>query len=994
MRISRVVPFAVAFFLSVGCSGSDNTGPVAVVSSVKVSPTSSSIKIGESQPYFADVTVSNNGSTSVTWNSSSPSVATVSSQGIVTAVGVGTSTIRATSTLNSSISGSATVDVTPLRSVTVTPAATAIFTGDQRTLTADVQLDAGANRAVTWRTSASTIVAVSQAGVVTGIAPGTAIITAVSVADTTLRGTASVTVAPSVRSVVVTPATASLFIGGTQPLAAAVVTEGGLAQTVNWRTSNASVATVSASGVVTAVALGQATITALSTVDTTKRASSAITVSSRPLTVSIVQRNLGVEPGASTQLTVNVAADPGVSTAVNWSSSATSVATISSSGLLTGIGAGSAIITAISQADATRRDTVTVSVVPRLAASWSSSQIGGALTEDIYSIAAFSSTSAFASNGFGDVYRWDGSSWTISARGASFGTQFISLSGTSNSNILAVGTNGVIARFNGSAWTTMTSGTSSTLSNVYMESDTSAFAVGVNGTVLKLSASNWTPLSSGVTDTLDGVWSMNGTAFVVGRNAVLLRYDGTAFVRQSIATAEDFYAVRGTALNNVVAVGSAGTIARFDGTAWSLVNSTGLSNSLYDIVPGASNRYFLAGNDGLFSLDDTTVSMVSMPYTPQLFSLSVDGANFLWTGGQRGYVSRATTAGNSTTFTTNNLAPDLLDVWTTAANNSWTVGEFGFIYRWNGTTWTRQSTPTTRTIVSVWGANASDAFAGGDGGIMLRWNGTVWTSMSFPSSATVLAIWGSASNNVYASTAAGEILRFNGTAWAYSNVVANSLWTIFGASPSDVYAAGTQGFITRYNGTAWGVLPAPSGGLITGVWMSGSNNVLAVGTDATNSVGAAFRFNGTSWQTLATGGTNVLTSVWGPSVSDVYATGERGTILRFNGTNFQTMQTGTTSLLWSVSGSPNGDGGAFAVGINGTIVTGRNGSAIVSGSNGRTYAPVPAGSLDPSSAAMANRARGSSLPTGAARRSRTRTAPATRANPRVNPARGRPLPQR
>ena len=102
-------------------------------------------------------------------------------------------TIRATSTVNSAISGTATVEVTPLRSVTVTPNTTTIFTGEQRPLTANVQLEAGASQAVTWRTSASTIVAVSQAGVVTAVAPGTAIITAISVADTTLRGTASVT---------------------------------------------------------------------------------------------------------------------------------------------------------------------------------------------------------------------------------------------------------------------------------------------------------------------------------------------------------------------------------------------------------------------------------------------------------------------------------------------------------------------------------------------------------------------------------------------------------------------------------------------------------------------------------------------------------------------------------------------------------------------------------------------------------------------------------
>ena len=226
-----------------------------------------------------------------------------------------------------------------------------------------------------------------------------------------------------------------------------------------------------------------------------------------------------------------------------------------------------------------------------------------------------------------------------------------------------------------------------------------------------------------------------------------------------------------------------------------------------------------------------------------------------------------------------------------------------------------------------------------------------------PSSATVLALWGSASNNVYASTSGGEILKFNGTTWAYANVVSNSLWTIFGAAASDIYAAGTQGFVTRYNGTAWAVLPAPAAGLVTGIWMSGLTNVLAVGTDPSGLSGAASRFNGTAWQSLSPGTNRVLTSIWGPSVSDVYVTGDQGTLLRFNGTTFQTQTTGTTALLWAVSGSPNGVGGAFAVGINGTIVTGSSGAAFAGLSGSTAFGPQRASSLDPSAAAMTSRMR-------------------------------------
>ena len=953
--------------VAASCSG-DGTAPKPIpsVRSVQVTPPAASIRVGDTQALTSVVDVLNGASTTVTWTTESPAVATVSSQGIVTGVAAGTAIVRATSTADTRVSGTSTITVAAIRSVTITPATNSIATGEQRTLAVNVQLDAGLTRTVTWRSSAPAVVSVTQTGVVTGVSLGTSTITAVAVADTSVSGSATVIVAPSVRSVVVTPAAASLFINGTQALTATVAADAGVAQTVGWRTNNPTIATVSAAGVVTALAVGQASITAVSSVDSTKRASSAITVNPRPLIVAIVQRNVGVNPGTSTQLTVNVSADPNVNAAVNWTSSVASVATVSSTGLVAGVSIGTTLVTATSQFDATKRDTVTVSVVPRLAASWSSSRLGGALFEDILSVAAFGANSAFAVNVFGDIYRWDGTAWALSTRGSTFGTQFVALHGSGSSNILAVGTGGAIARLNGTAWSRMTSGTTRDLASVFMESATSAFAVGASGTVLRLAGTTWSTLASGSTASLNGVWALAGQAVIAGNGGELLRYDGATFARQTVATTEDLFAVGGTVQNSLVVVGSAGTVLRFDGTTWTLVNSNGVTGDLFAVVPGAANRLYLAGDNGLVSLDGTAIAAVNTPYAPRMYALSVDANGVLWTGGQRGFVQRGTTSGNSTGFETLNLAPDLLDVWSTAANSAWSVGEFGFIYRWNGAGWTRQTTPTTATLTTVWAASESDAFAGGDNGVVLRWNGTSWSTMTFPSAASILSMWGTSNSNVYAATTSGEVVRYNGTAWTLVATTPNALWAVFGASPSDVYASGESGTVLRFNGTTWSPLAAPSTATLAGVWMSGSDNVLAFGADASGATGVAYRFNGTSWQTLSVGTTRLLTSVWGPSVSDVYATGDAGILLRFDGASWVTMPTGTTDLLWSLSGAPNGVGGAFAVGYNGTIVAGASAGGMVTSVLG---APAR-GSLEPSAAARASRVSGRALPTGAARRLR------------------------
>ena len=86
--------------------------------------------------------------------------------------------------------------------------------------------------------------------------------------------------APGVARVVVSPASLRLDLNGTKSstLTASVAASGGAATTVTWTSSNAAVATVNASGMVTAIAVGNATITATSTVDGTKKGMCSINV--------------------------------------------------------------------------------------------------------------------------------------------------------------------------------------------------------------------------------------------------------------------------------------------------------------------------------------------------------------------------------------------------------------------------------------------------------------------------------------------------------------------------------------------------------------------------------------------------------------------------------------------------------------------------------------------------------------------------------------------
>ncbi len=953
LSLRRVRIAALVMLAACGDGPGNTAGPPTQpsVRGVAVTPTVATIRVGESQALSAAVDVLNGAGTTVTWSSESPTVASVGSTGLVTALGVGSATIRATSVADTRVSGTAVITVQPTREISVTPSTVSLGTGQSQTLQATVQLDPGLPTTVTWRTSAATIATVSAGGVVAGVAQGTATITAVAVGDTTLRATVSVTVVPVVRAVAVSPTTASLFINLTQQLTATVTADAGAVQTVTWRSSNPAAATVSATGLVTAVALGSSTVTALSTADTTRRASSTITVAPRAISVSIAQRNIGVNPGTSTTLTVAVAADPGVNTGVTWSSSASGVASINAQGVVTAVSLGSTLITATSVADATKSDTVTLNVVPRLATSWSTSRLGGALRDDLPSIVAFSATNVFAVDLQGDIYQWNGTTWTLSLSNTS---DYIALHGSSATNVIAVGTNGAIARYNGTDWSVMTSGSTQTLNAVWVESPSVAWAAGNNGTVLRLSSNVWSTETTNSTQTLNGVWGGENVVYAVGANTTVLRREGSTWSRVTVPSSEQLYGVHGNSANDVVIVGSNGTLLRWNGTTWSVLGVGGLSGNLYQVSGSTANggRRYLVGDGGVAQLNGVTASVVSTPYAPQLFGVSVDATGTAWASGERGAVLRSADGGGAV-WTTNNLAPDLLDVWTVASDLGFAVGEFGFVYRWNGSTWTKVSVPTQATLTSVWATTTGEAFVGGESGTMLRLSGGVWASMSFPSASTVSALWGTTGSNVYATTMSGEILRYNGSAWTLLTTATSPLWALYGASAADVYAAGQDGAVWKLNGNVFTALPAPTAGTLAGVWLTGATSVFTAGLNPAGSAGVAYRYNGSAWSSLEPGASPVLTALWGPSVFDLYATGDSGTILRFNGNSWTSMASGTTDLLWSVSGAPNATSG-FAVGINSTIVTANGPNAFRAAARTAPDARAP-GSLEPSASAQLRR---------------------------------------
>jgi hypothetical protein len=338
--------------------------------------------------------------------------------------------------------------------------------------------------------------------------------------------------------------------------------------------------------------------------------------------------------------------------------------------------------------------------------------------------------------------------------------------------------------------------------------------------------------------------------------------------------------------------------------------------------------------------------------------VALDAAAIPWTGGQRGVVMRGTGGG----ATTLNLAPDLRDVWAATATAAWAVGELGSIYRWNGTSWSRDATPTTATLHAVWAAGPGDAFAGGTNGTLLRWTGGSWSAMTFPGTGTVSALWGSSAGNVVATTSTGDVLIYNGSSWRVAQTVPAALWSVWGSTPTALVVSGEGGAVQEQAGTTWTPVTPPATATLAGSWSAGPGDLWVVGAGGDGSTGVAFHRTGGDWSPMAVGTTVPLTAIWGPGQGDLYAVGADGVLLRFNGSSWGAMATGTADLLWSVSGVPGVAGSGVAVGFNTTVVRGTGMGALRAGE--RVDAPLAGGIRDP---LPGTRLLRQPLPSGAAR---------------------------
>jgi uncharacterized protein YjdB len=334
------------------------------VASVFVSPSSVALTTGQTTQLVAS-TYDVNGNTitgrNISWSSSDANIATVNGSGLVTTVAAGKVDITANAegrksivpvTVTAPTSGTGSTAV--VASVAVSLNAPTLVAGQSTQATATLKDANGTvltGRSIVWTSSDVTVASVNATGLVTALKSGAVTITATSDGKSgaaSLVIAASTTVAP-VAAVALSVAS-SINVGATAQATVTLTDDQGhvlTGRTIAYVSSDPGIISVSTTGLVTATKGGSVTITASSE---GKSASAVVTsVAPKPtprsITLSINASTINIGELAQATAVVKDANGATISgVPVTWSSSPSAVATVSSTGMAAGMGAGTAMI--------------------------------------------------------------------------------------------------------------------------------------------------------------------------------------------------------------------------------------------------------------------------------------------------------------------------------------------------------------------------------------------------------------------------------------------------------------------------------------------------------------------------------------------------------------------------------------------------------------------------------------------------------------------------
>ncbi len=363
----------------------------ATLVSVAVSPSGADFVNGTTQKFSLIGTFSDGStqdlSSAANWQSSNPAVATISNTGLATGTGVGTVQLSGTFDGQTATTSPSQVTSANLVSIAIQPSSASFANGTSQQFTVIGTFSDGTTEDLTssaaFQSSNPAVVNISSTGLGQGVGTGSAQITVTADGQTVTTGTVQVTPATLV-SISITPSNPHFASGTTQQfLATGTFSDGttqNLTSLVTWSSSMPSVATINQSGVAESDMTGATQFSAryqgvtgtTGTIQVTQTTLVSFTISPTSATIA---------KGTAQQFTATGTFSDGstedLTSQVSWTSSNGNVLTINSAGLATGVGSGSAQVSATygGQTNTTNAIQVTVATLMSVAVTPASASL-------------------------------------------------------------------------------------------------------------------------------------------------------------------------------------------------------------------------------------------------------------------------------------------------------------------------------------------------------------------------------------------------------------------------------------------------------------------------------------------------------------------------------------------------------------------------------------------------------------------------------------------
>jgi hypothetical protein len=455
---------------------------------------------------------------------------------------------------------------------------------------------------------------------------------------------------------------------------------------------------------------------------------------------------------------------------------------------------------------------------------------------DLYGIWGTGPDDIYAVGGGGEIHHFDGSGWTLEFSMPAHDLKAIS--GLSAQCIYAAGNKNTVLRKNGTEWIICdTPGENWDSYDCVSVASADHVFIGGYGMLLHYDGGSEWVTDDSPASRIHSIRSFSeNEAFAVSDSGEVYSWNGAAWSAVSTSTLEHMRTSCIISTSDILSGGCFGAMYRWNGGGWSAVSEP-FGCVFYDVFAIDWNCVYAASSIGIMKFNGYGWECLDIPGTedwPLHGVWGTDSSNVYVAGGRldNGDFKGAILHWDGSEWNTTEYWTDavLQDIWGTSNNEIAVSGinnGMSEVHVWDGTAWyPLPQNPGNAGMYDIWCSSLNNIFvAGGYSGgspsnpytvgYIYRWDGSEWSRYSRDDT-TMRGIWGDAPDSVYVTGTEGDLFHWDGSVWKrqHTGIGSMSSPSIFGFKGDDLFIAGyrhdlSEGVIAHWDGSGWRKMHQP-----------------------------------------------------------------------------------------------------------------------------------------------------------------------------------------